>query len=96
MRAPKQLAVIQQTGCTGCEVCLAVCPVDCIEIVPSENYPGQGPGKLVEVDLSRCIGCSQCAIYCPWDTIRMMPYAEGVQAAPAMTLKSVVPPENLK
>lgn len=70
--------------------------MDCIEIVPGDRYPGQGYGKLVEVDLSRCIGCTLCAQYCPWETIRMMPYAEAINAAPAMTLRTIVPPEKQK
>ena len=29
-KAPPKLAVIDQNGCTGCEVCIVFCPVDCI------------------------------------------------------------------
>ena len=29
-KPPKQTAVIEQIGCTGCEVCISFCPVDCI------------------------------------------------------------------
>ena len=30
---PKILAVIHADGCTGCEACIEVCPVDCISFV---------------------------------------------------------------
>jgi formate hydrogenlyase subunit 6/NADH:ubiquinone oxidoreductase subunit I len=87
-RAPKQVAVIDQTGCTGCEACLAFCPVDCIEIVAGPEHPDFM--KLVEVDLERCIGCQLCARYCPWETIDMWSYEEGVEAAPTLTIRSLL------
>jgi formate hydrogenlyase subunit 6/NADH:ubiquinone oxidoreductase subunit I len=31
-KLPKELAVINAHKCTGCESCLEVCPVDCIEV----------------------------------------------------------------
>ena len=86
-REPNILAVINQSGCTGCEACIVFCPVDCIEIVPGVGIAQFQ--QVVEVDIERCIGCALCAKHCPWDTIPMLPYPEGVQKAPAMTLRSV-------
>src|SRR3989338_10643445 len=71
-KAPPKLAVINQNGCTGCEVCIVFCPVDCIEIVPGVQHTGLQ--QVVEVDLDRCIGCSLFAKNCPWDTIDMLPH----------------------
>ena len=62
-------AVVGLSACTGCEVCIAVCPVpDCIEKF------GEDPNNWgVYVNYDICIGCMLCAKDCPWDTIRMVP-----------------------
>ena len=88
LRKPKQLAVIDQAGCTGCELCIEVCPVDCIHIVPGREHHDRG--KLVEIELEECIGCTQCARVCPWDTIYMLPYADAVDVAPDLTVRTVL------
>ena len=94
-KAPPKLAVINQNGCTGCEVCIVFCPVDCIEIVPGVEHTQLQ--QVVEVDLDRCIGCALCAKNCPWDTIDMLPYEQAVQTAPSVTLRSVCgQPANAK
>ncbi len=86
-KVPPKLAVIAQSGCTGCEACIVFCPVDCIEIVPGVWHAQFQ--QVVEVDLNRCIGCALCAKHCPWDTIPMLPYQEAIQQAPSLTLKSI-------
>lgn len=62
-------ALVNLSACTGCEVCIAVCPVpDCIEKF------GEDPSNWgVYVNYDICIGCMLCAKDCPWDTIRMVP-----------------------
>ena len=93
-KAPPKLAVINQNGCTGCEVCIIFCPVDCIEIVPGVEHTQLQ--QVVEVDLDRCIGCALCAKNCPWDTIEMLPHDQAMQQAPSMTLLSVCDQKTIK
>ena len=37
-KKPKLIAVVDEDNCTGCQVCVPFCPVDCIEPVPKEKY----------------------------------------------------------
>ena len=73
-RRPKMVAVVDEDNCTGCQVCVPFCPVDCIEPVASDKYdwPVIPP---VQVRFNECIGCQMCAKACSkltWDAIRMM------------------------
>ena len=72
-RKPKLMAVVDEDNCTGCQVCIPFCPVDCIEPVPKEKY--DIPIPPVQVRFNECIGCQMCAKACSsltWDAIRMM------------------------
>ena len=89
-RRPKQLAVIEQSGCTGCMVCIDFCPADCIEIVPGPDPASPNLHRLVEVDLPRCIGCTLCAKYCPWETISMLEFEDAYQKAEEWTIRTVL------
>ncbi|WP_165249979.1 4Fe-4S binding protein [Paludisphaera soli] len=71
---PKILAVIHADGCTGCEACLEICPVDCIFKVAGEDHPRLQ--AFCDIDLDRCIGCQHCRQICPRDAIEMVPTPE--------------------
>ncbi len=87
-KMPRQLAVIYADNCTGCEACVSMCPVDCIEKVSVGNGV-MGIETWCEIDLDRCIGCKLCVrlprrdksdayelLVCPWEAIEMVPVAE--------------------
>ena len=83
-KLPKELAVINADNCTGCESCLEVCPVDCIEMRSINHGIIKGNQQWCEIDLERCVGCEVCVhipgkksnpyelLVCPWDAIEMV------------------------
>lgn len=76
-KKPKMIAVVDEDNCTGCQVCIPFCPVDCIETVPPEKY--NIPIPPVQIRFDECIGCKICARVCTrltWDAIRMLPTEE--------------------
>ena len=84
-KVPKELAIINADNCTGCESCLEVCPVDCIELLKIDRGVVKGVQQWCEIDLERCVGCEVCVHIpgkksnpyelkvCPWDAIEMVP-----------------------
>ena len=49
--------------CKACEICMAVCPKDCIEHSDTLNRYGVYPTKMKED--AECVACAQCATMCP-------------------------------
>lgn len=97
-KPPKLIAVVHQSGCTGCEVCIAGCPVDSIELVSGPDPSNPGFKQMVEIDIARCIGCQNCSQDCPWETITMYEHNDSFIAWGNETLKSelYVPEQKLQ
>ena len=86
-KAPQRLAVIDRDSCTGCEACIEICPVDCIEL-RCVGLGVKGVDVWCEVDQVRCIGCEHCvhlprrpsnpydSLVCPWEAIELVPVNE--------------------
>ena len=49
--------------CTGCQLCIKVCPTMAIEFIPEE--------KKVKIFVSRCCFCAQCNDICPTGALSM-------------------------
>ncbi|ANC46076.1 electron transport complex subunit RsxB [Pandoraea pnomenusa] len=61
---PRPRAVIDESLCIGCTLCLQACPVDAIV----------GAAKLMHTVIeARCTGCDLCVPPCPVDCIDMVP-----------------------
>jgi len=62
LEKPKALAIIDETRCIGCTLCIQACPVDAI----------LGAAKQMHtVIASECTGCELCLPPCPVDCIEM-------------------------
>ena len=74
--APREAALIDESACIGCTLCLPVCPTDAIV----------GSNKRMHTVLERhCTGCALCVPVCPVDCIRMQPVTPGRSAWQAWT-----------
>lgn len=61
---PRALAVIDESWCIGCTLCIKACPVDSIV----------GASKLMHTVIDPlCTGCELCIPVCPVDCISMVP-----------------------
>jgi ferredoxin len=58
----------QETGkerCVGCGLCAAVCPANCLTVVPGMDEVGIRNAKIYLYDMSRCVFCAMCVEVCP-------------------------------
>jgi len=92
-KRPKLLAQVVEPNCTGCEVCIPFCPVDCIEVDASENWPGRTIPP-VRIRYDECIGCVICVRVCEklaWDAIVMRP-TEEIERELGLVIHAAFPP----
>ena len=67
------VAVIDESRCIGCTLCLPPCPVDAIV----------GAGNLMHTVIeAECTGCELCIPACPVDCISLQPITEKQSAQP--------------
>jgi electron transport complex protein RnfB len=70
---PRRVAVIDESRCIGCTLCIAACPVDAII----------GARKFMHTVISElCTGCDLCVPPCPVDCIDMAPAADTLWDRP--------------
>ena len=69
---PPAVAVIDESSCIGCTLCLEACPVDAIV----------GAARLMHTVIARdCTGCGLCIPPCPVDCIAMVPTGAQITRA---------------
>ena len=54
--------VIEQDLCTGCSLCVAICPKQVLALDTTINARGYHPIKMAK---EGCTGCALCARMCP-------------------------------
>lgn len=60
---PQAVALIDESLCIGCTLCIKACPVDCIVGAPK---------RMHTVIAESCTGCELCVPVCPVDCIAML------------------------
>jgi len=67
----REVPVVNETTCTGCGLCCALCPTDCLSMA------GPLPWMPRPAD---CIGCAVCALVCPAAALEMRAVDGGEEA----------------
>ncbi|HEK1686804.1 TPA: ferredoxin family protein [Pseudomonas putida] len=62
------IELISADRCTGCNICVLVCPTDVFKAVP-----GQAPLIARQAE---CQTCFMCEVYCPEDALFVSPLAD--------------------
>lgn len=66
---PKRVAVIDESLCIGCTLCIQACPVDAI----------LGAAKQMHTVIAKeCTGCELCLPPCPVECIEMVPVRQDI------------------
>ncbi|MBD3309246.1 FAD-binding protein, partial [candidate division KSB3 bacterium] len=72
---------VNTTRCTGCQICVKVCPQKILTVVDQ---------KMAVQDESRCMGCFGCEDECPAGAVRVL---RTPQNAPAIEIEP--PPQDV-
>jgi len=83
LETPAVVSVVDEEICSGCGMCVEMCPVEAIELT-EEPVPVVTYGVLTVVGETKkvakvgdgCIGCGSCASYCPSSAISLQHFRD--------------------
>lgn len=79
---PPQVALIDETRCIGCVLCIRACPVDAIV----------GASQFMHTVIAReCTGCELCLPACPVDCIELLPLATPQASTTRLSGANIAP-----
>ncbi|HEC89530.1 MAG TPA: 4Fe-4S dicluster domain-containing protein, partial [Thermoplasmatales archaeon] len=59
LEAETYIAVVDEELCSGCGICISVCPYQAIELITEDDK------KRAKVNEALCMGCGACTAACP-------------------------------
>lgn len=72
------IELVDPARCTGCNICVAVCPTRVFDAVAvSDSNPAGAPAIARQSD---CQTCFMCELYCPVDALYVAPQTVPVAA----------------
>ena len=80
LKAGGQVAVVDETLCTGCLTCVRVCPFGVPQIQANLTGVGNIMGAAY-IEAAVCQGCGSCAAECPAHAIQLMHYTDAQLSA---------------
>jgi NAD-dependent dihydropyrimidine dehydrogenase PreA subunit len=60
----RELPLLDETRCTGCGDCVAVCPVECLEMTTTTPWLPRP---------NDCVSCALCVLVCPESALSLAP-----------------------
>ena len=80
LKAGGQVAVVDESLCTGCLTCVRVCPFGVPQIQANLTGVGNIMGAAY-IEGAVCQGCGSCAAECPAHAIQLMHYTDAQMSA---------------
>ena len=75
-----QVAIVDESLCTGCLTCVRICPFGVPQIRPNLTGVGNIMGAAT-IEAAVCQGCGTCVAECPARAIQLMHYTDAQMAA---------------
>ena len=71
VRVEPLIAVVDEERCSGCSICIGICPYNAIRLKTQENV------RVAEVDPALCKGCGACAASCPTGAMQQFGFKDN-------------------
>lgn len=70
-RVEPLVAVVDEERCSGCSICIGICPYNAIRLRIREN------ARVAEVDSALCKGCGTCVASCPTGAMQQFGFKDA-------------------